>query len=658
MMPWLAQSGTFIVALLVLFAPGLVAAWAVGLRRLGAWAFAPVASIAIGTLVATLYGFTGIRWNLLTAVLGMATVLAVLIGLRFLLRMPARPGAAVGSKWPTLVALVGAVVLIGARLIVYIGDPADVSQSNDAPFHLGAVRAIIEAQRATSFGLGGLVDPEAPGAFYPGAWHATTALVTLLSGTGVAEATNVMTVVVGAAVWPLGIAWLAQAATGRRLAAAAAAALSPALLSFPLLLIQYGILYSYLLAVALLPAAIAAVVVLGRREPGAAVDRVPAIALVCAMTVAAIGASQPSALLAWGLAVAVFCAGGAVAVWRDGGATRRSQVLCTAGAAGILIVLIAAWWAAARLVTADYWGPVRSLPGAVLDVASSGYAGTQAAWWVSALILVGLAVLLIRGPERWLAVTWMLLAGLYVVAAAIHSPWLRLPLVGPWYSDTYRLAAILPSVALPVAAAGVVFLVDRASALVSRGRAGVPQGGGARAEGIVAAWTAVGALLVVNAVVFAVHPLVQRYHVANGVTEDRSRFVIADDTWLTLDERALLERLPETVEPGARVLGNPGTGAAFGYALSGVDVFPAKWQLPRSAAFALLGERLVDAAADPEVCAAVDALDARYVLDFGPGDEGTGRVELPGLTGFESAQGFELVDREGPASLWRITACS
>ena len=32
---------------------------------------------------------------------------------------------------------------------------------------------------------------------------------------------------------------------------------------------------------------------------------------------------------------------------------------------------------------------------------------------------------------------------------------LRLPLVGPWYSDTYRLAAILPSVALPVAAAQV-----------------------------------------------------------------------------------------------------------------------------------------------------------------------------------------------------------
>src|SRR5690606_6718894 len=157
---------------------------------------------------------------------------------------------------------------------------------NDAPFHLGAVRAIIEAQRASSFGLGGLVDPEAPGAFYPGAWHGTTALVCVLSGAGVAEATNVMTIVVGAVVWPLGVAWIAQAATGRRLAAAAAAALSPALLSFPLLLVQYGVLYSYLLAVALVPAGIAAVVELGRRPATSSLlPRCAALALVSAMTV-------------------------------------------------------------------------------------------------------------------------------------------------------------------------------------------------------------------------------------------------------------------------------------------------------------------------------------------------------------------------------------
>lgn len=656
-MAWLTQWWTFLATAIVLFVPGLVAAWSVGLRRLGAWAFAPVGSVAIGTLVATVYGFARIPWAAPTAVLGFVVVMGALVGCRFLFRVRSTATPAVGRRWPVAAAIGGAIVLTGARLAAYIGDPTNISQSNDAPFHLGAVRAIIEQGRASSFGLGGLVDPEAPGSFYPGAWHGTTALVAALTGSGIPEATNAMTLVVGAVVWTLGLAWLTQAATRRRLAAAAAVALSPALLAFPLLLIQYGILYSYLLAVALLPASIAVVVERGRRhrttEPWPA--RIAAVSLAAAMVIAAVGASQPSALLAWGLAAALYAVGGAVLSRQDPTVTRSQRIALTAGAAALTVAVCAAWWAAGRSVTADYWGPVRSLPRAALDVASSGYAGTQTAWWVSLLGLVGLVVLLMRGGARWLAFTWVVLAGLYGVAAAIHSPWLRLSLVGPWYSDTYRIAALLPVVALPIAGAGVAYLVDRAVDLWQRNR---PETGRSAEDPPVAAWAAVAVLLLVNAIVFAAQPVVQRHHVANGVTESRSAFAIADDTWLTVDERALIQRLPETVEPGARVLGNPGTGAAFGYALSGVDVFPAKWQVPRGSAYLLLSERLSDIATDPEVCEAVDALGADYVLDFGPGDKGTGRVQLPGFTGLDGLSGFELADREGTASLWRITGCA
>ncbi|MDQ2670788.1 MAG: hypothetical protein M3Y31_09165, partial [Gemmatimonadota bacterium] len=615
-----------------------------------------VGSVAIGTVVATAYGLVRLPWTALTAVLGFIVMMGILVGCRLLFRIRPVAAHAAGDRWPVMAALAGAIVLTASRLGAYIGDPSNISQSNDAPFHLGAVRAIIEHAQASSLGLGGIVDPEVPGAFYPGAWHGTTALIAALTGTGIAEATNVMTLVVGAIVWPLGVAWLTQTATERPLAAAAAVALSPALLAFPLLMIQYGILYSYLLAVALLPASIAVVVELGRRRTAVRTPlaRVASLTLAGVMVIAAVGASQPSALLAWGLAAALYCVGGAVLIRRDPNAARRERITAAVGAAALVAVLCGAWWAAGRSVTADYWGPVRSLPHAALDIASSGYAGTQAAWWLSLLGLVGLGVLLLRSGTRWLALTWLALAGLYGVAAAIHSPWLRLSLVGPWYSDTYRLAALLPLVALPIAGAGVAVLVDRIIALWRRSRADAGRGS---AEPPIAAWATVAAILLVNAIIFALQPVVQRYHVANGVTESRSAFTIAEDTWLTLDERALIERLSETIEPGARVLGNPGTGAAFGYALSGADVYPAKWQLPRGSAFLLLGERLAHLATDPEVCAAVDALDADYVLDFGSGDAGTGRVEMPGFTGFEGLAGFELADREGLASLWRITGC-
>ncbi|MES2867543.1 MAG: DUF6541 family protein, partial [Actinomycetota bacterium] len=121
---------------------------------------------------------------------------------------------------------------------------------------------------------------------------------------------------------------------------------------------------------------------------------------------------------------------------------------------------------------------------------------------------------------------------------------------------------------------------------------------------------------------------------------------------------ALLEALDELVEPGARVLGNPSTGTGFGYFLSGVDVFPRTWSPPTSQSWTVLGEYLRDAAADPEVCEALTAYgQPEYVLDFGLGEEGPGRYELPGMTDFSGQDGFELVAEDGDVSLWRITAC-
>lgn len=657
-MAWLTQWWTFAVTVLVVFAPGFVAARSLGLRRLAAWAFAPVASIAMIVLLAIVYPFVRIAWTPLSATIGLAVLAAAFVVGGRLLRIPARDIELRGSRWPVVAGLVGGALLVAARFIVYIGDPANVSQSNDAPFHLGAVRAILDGANASPLGLGGLVDPEARGSFYPGAWHAVASLTSGLSGAGIPEAANVLSVVVAALVWPLGIAWLAQAATGRRLAGAAAAALSPALLAFPLLLIQYGILYAYLIAVAILPAAAAVVVVLAR---GARLDgrdarpfeRPTALGLAIGMALLAVAVAQPSLLLAWGVLVGFFGVSCAVRAWRSETATtaRRRTIAVTIVAGAV--VLAAAWLGLSTLVDAGFWGPVRSLPRAAVDIASSGYAGTHRAWWVSALVAVGIAGAVWIPRVRWVAASWFVFAGLYVVAAAVGTPWIRLPLVGPWYGDTYRFAALLPVVSIPLAAVGAVVLADAvASALRRRS----PHSPADRREAAIA-WIAIASVLAVGAAVFAREPLVQRYHVATGQVEERSRFVIADDTWLSIDERALLERLSSNVPTGARVIGNPGTGAAFGYALSGVDVYPAKWQLPRDPAFAVLGDGLVDAATDPSVCAAVDDLGAEYVLDFGPGERGTGREVLPGLTGFDGREGFELVDREGSASLWRITGC-
>lgn len=660
-MAWLTQWWTFLATIIVVFVPGLTAAWSIGLRRLGAWAFAPVGSVAMISLLAAVYGFVRIPWTLLSATLGLAVIAGLLVVCRLLLRVPSARPRVTGARWPVLVALVVAAVLLTVRVTVYIGDPSNISQTNDAAFHLGAVRAIIEHANASSFGLAGLIDPAAIGGFYPGAWHATDSLVSMLTG-DIAVSTNVLAVVFAAVVWPLGITWLTQVVLRRRLAAAAAAAMSPVFVIFPLEMIQYGVLYAYFLAVALLPAAIGAVVSVttrGRAPTTAPLrGRIAAPALAFGMGAVAIGFAQPSVIAAWGLLLWLYAAGGLVVRWRRGEPGRGWAI---AGLVVGLVSLGGVWLLLGRLVTANTWRAWRSGGEALVEILSAGFVKTPPAWWVSILLVVGLVAVLRRSGVRWLALGWVALAFLAFVAYAVRSEIVRVLLVGPWYSDPYRLAALVPVMMIPVAAAGLVYLVDLGTLWTVRRRRANGSASGPRPRIVAARAGAVGVgvLLVIAIVAVAVQPLVLRYKLQDGFAEAESPYWVTDTAWLDRDERALLSRVADEVPAGVTVLSNPGTGAALGYFLTGVDIFPAKWPVPSDPAYTLLKTDLPRAASDPAVCEAVRALNAGFVLDFGEGDIGPGVVQkMPGFTGFEGVPGFQLVDSEGEAKLWRITACS
>jgi hypothetical protein len=147
--------------------------------------------------------------------------------------------------------------------------------------------------------------------------------------------------------------------------------------------------------------------------------------------------------------------------------------------------------------------------------------------------------------------------------------------------------------------------------------------------------------------------------VTQGTYDRESRYLAADDAYLSPDERELLESLDDYVPAGARVIANPSTGSGFGYFLSGRDVYPRTWAAPQTEAWQTLAAGLRDAATDPEVCDALEVYGSpRYVLDFGAGERAAGRYVLPGMTDFAGKPGFELVDAVGDASLWLITACA
>lgn len=650
---WIAEWTVLLAACGVVFLPGLAIAAGLRLRGLALWALAPVASTVTISVLAVVYGLVGVPWSPLWVGIG-CLILAAAAWLGGWALGPRRRAerTSTSARWLLGAGLASGMALGALRLGFYIGDPGAVSQTNDAVFHLNALRWIFESGSASSLDVSGVLGSRS---FYPAAWHGLTSLTALMAGGDIPVAANMTSLVIAVGVWPVGIAWFTRQITrGSVPAAALAAALSSALLAFPLLMLQWGVLYPYALAVAILPATAAATISLPRWAEGAGPleRRTANLVLGGIVTVAGLGAiafAQPAVLLGWAvLALSWFSWWFAQRLPSTQGRTRA--MLITAFVAAF-VAFATLWFLLTRSTTGSHWPPFRGKLEVFLDVIFNAPVLLPPAIGVSILMISGIVVAIRTPSLRWLATSWAVLAALYVLCAAVGLPWMRRWLLGAFYADPYRFAALLAVVVIPLAAIGLLAIAMWAARAISRQNTAD--------AGTAASW-AVAAVAVVGAVALAVAPIVQMPKIIEHERDEESRYASESDSFLSPDERALLEELDELVPADARIIGNPGTGTAFGYMLSGRDVYPRTWSPPRTVpAWQLLGESLRDAAVDPAVCEALAVFGSPgYALDFGPGEDTPGRYVLPGMTGFEGQDGFELVAERGDASLWRITACT
>lgn len=640
MLEWLAQLPALAVAVLVVFLPGAAAMWFAGLRGLALVASAPMFTIASSAAVAVLFGLIGLPWTAASWAVAMIVALAVAFLLGRWAGGRLAETASQPVRWLLPVAVSVGVVLSVWRIIAYIQDPAGISQTNDAVFHMNAVRYILETSDASSLHVNSVIGGRS---FYPSAWHGIVSMVVLLTGAEVSVAANMLTVVIGGLIWTVGIAWLARTVTGSDTVGAYAAVLAGALQTFPLLMFQWGVLFPNALSTAVIPAAVATVITLGRWSRVS--DRRAHVirgALLVLIAVAAILLAQPAGILPWAAISAVWLSGRILerrAVW---GSLRVAAAL-----AGMWALLVAVWLYLATSTSGSHWPPYRGKLEVFLDVLLNGQVLIPFAYAVSVLMLIGLYVCVRTAGLRWFAVAWAGISALYLLVAAIGAPIIREWILGAWYADPYRISALAPIVVIPLAAIGVDAVVRVVAARTGR----EPDASAAIVAGLAAS-------VVLMIVIILVRPVAMPA-VTQGTFDRESRYLAESDSYLSPDERRLLESLGEHVPEDARVLGNPSTGSGFGYFLSGLDVYPRTWAAPRAEAWDVLAARLRDAASDPAVCEALEVYgDPRYVLDFGPGERGPGRYLMPGMTDFAGRTGFELLESIGDASLWRITACA
>lgn len=678
-----------LLAIVILLAPGAAAARALGVRGpLGAALWAPF-SVGLIALSSILLGWTRIPWNLLSASITMAVLVAVVAAARWLAGrvrpMPVlRP---TGLRWDALlVGLLLAGVGLTSTMVFAFPSPDLFLQTFDNVFHLNAVRYILDTANASPFWVMTLTTGGQPPTFYPTGWHS---YVSLIMGTAavvdptmsIAIAANAALLAVIVLGWSLGVLVMAQLVAGPSISVSMlTAAVIWSVYLFPWRLLPWGTLYPNILGFALMPGAMAPLLVLagfhfpdrgGSRPPRAgptlrwgplmpslAAPRRPhqvpgadvpnALAVIAAaLAVPGVMLAHPNAgfsllylivVIAWSMLVKAWLA-------RPSGRSALGRAVAATVAVLALTVGFCYGWVrfapgtpATPFVLTNTWTEIVNL-----------LIGAPAKTWttpiIAGLIVFGLVVAAVTRRITLLAFA-LPPAGLYVLLAGGGDPGLMLLLGGMFYEDMQRAAVFAYIAALPLLLLGLGTIVR----ILDRGIQALLGGTWLRAVATGVLSVAIAAAL---AVPTWVNGLAPQLAVVSGiyiVPSPVSRYVSAD-------EFALMERMRSRVPVGYKVIGDPGNGSSFIYAVSGVPVVFPHLLITDTPAMTVIRNSLFVKTKRAEVCQAIKELNAYYFADFGKGRYSYGGIRYyPGLRPVRTWM-LKLVDQQGDARLYKITIC-
>ena len=673
---WTLAAATLVVAGLLLV-PGWIVGRSAHLGALPSLAVAPALGSAIIGAAEILAHALALPWRPWGwAVIAALTAVSALMARLIAGSPPERARRTAPQGWAERTILAGglivAVVVPAGAILSVLPGPAYPAQAFDATFHLNAVAAIREGGNASMLGgLSALYSGRA--VYYPTVWHGALAL----APGGPVPVSTAGVLALTAVAWPLSLLGLLARAAGldtpwgpeaegarrrqRTCAVAAVLALSAAVVGFPLLPMTSLAVWPYALSVLGLPGVLVLYDLLRR---GTASRRLRLVLVLLALAAAG-GAVAAHGTGLFNLAVLTppFLADAVVSLWRRSATRRGGRALLAAVAVAAMLVLAAGTWFM-RGSLASVLGYRRPAGGVAGAVATLGQAiidlpmyGAVPGATVPIGIVIGLLTLAAawsarsrRDQRPWL-IMWLLALLLLVLVGG--PQWVGRQLGAPWYLQKARILplAILPAFVLLVQA-GAGQPGRRLWEVLHRTASRV---GGVRPERAAAAMLVALVLLPV-----AARTPLERNLAASVYDPQRIQY----GTLLTKDSIALIRRSRSELPDDAVVLGAPSRGAAHLWSLGGVHVVyptrdktaPGTPGAALASAWPTLGQR------GSQTCALLNRLGVRYFYsssDATASGSVTGAAPLrwdSRLTQVPS-EGLELVDSEGSASLWRITAC-
>lgn len=667
-MYWTEIVPALVLGALVITLPGLAMGAVLGLRGIALVSRAPVFSVAMIGVAAVLEPMLSVPFTPLTIGAGCAVLTVGAWGLLRLVggrrgRPDGVPAAPLGER--LLVAGAVGVAFIGIFLRVKQGIivPDALAQLSDVIFHLNTVEYILDTENGSTLTVGASVSPGGAPSVYPAAWHDVHAIVHALSDLPIVASANATVIIVAALGWPLSLlalVWslrsgegppqssrLSFYAVGGGVAAAASA------VAFPSTMLTWGVLYPTMLALALVPAVVAIVIELIRAVRRRQRREITSLSLQALIGASAVTLAQPSALVSAAALLLPFLLGSLWAAESRPSPRLRS----TAVSLGISLPVVVGlwilvrpprerWWERGVLGHGETWAPTLQEAHALGDFLTSALGSGSVIWVFAVLTWLGAWACWRRPGSRWLVIAWLFSGFLWMVADSWDFSLARAVLVGPWYNDAFRLAAMTATPAALLAGYGAATIADRAEQLLGRAGPRIPTGWVRGALAVVM----LGALLLTS----SSRPARDAWGPVSRDYEVHEHSLL-----LTEDEYTVLEQVPQHVPEDEVILANPWGGGALAYSMVDREVSSRHVSTMVDSPYAPIVEGVGDPAQRDEVCRAVTATGAYWYLDFVDSADMGGAQDEVFAPLVEAAQSglLDPVVVEGEVGLYRIDFC-
>lgn len=664
-MSWLATIPLLLFAVVLAFGPGYAMGWALRVPvRLRVF-YAPLLTFALVAVSAIVLGKTGIPWSLISFVPVAAVMVAVAAGLMWLVgrRWPALtsaawPGNDVPVTWPVMGAVLGGFLVTHMTEDMVYG-PEAFSQSLDNSFHMNAIRWIQEHGDASSLTLGAVAAANQEPTFYPAGWHDFVSLIYSTTGTSIATATIVTVLLASGILWPCSLVALSLSIPKlRRLQALAIPAMICGFAAFPGLLLRWGVLFPNLLGYALLPSFVALMVylvqVMVRREYSASLS----LGLASLVGLAGLALVHPNAVVSAAAFAVPLLLAGVAQVLRSHELIARQKWVGSILLLAFLVGCVGAWRVLRPAEFAsNTWSPILTEGEALYQFLFLGLEnGNQLgdkfnpSYLAGFLALWGAGYLLYKRRNLWLIASWVLIGYLWIVSASVPRGEFRLLMVAPWYTDHFRLAALVVFPSVILAGIGLGGFVEGLLTWVAR-RAPRP----ARLK---VATIGMGVAMIL---VLVVAGLSSRVPSVQETTQAVSREYRLTPTSVVLnqDEMNVINEIPKIVPKDDVIVNNPWDGSAYIYALADRHLTGYHFEFETSPKYSAIMHNLKDARTNPEVCREVNEYKAHWYvhlenqLNFGP----DAQKNYDGLVAAIDTDVLTPVYSSGPMTLYRISAC-